>query len=388
MFVKSVLSSRVNGVPPSGIRKFFDIAALMKDVVSLGIGEPDFVTPEHVTEAGITALRHGETHYTGNSGIPQLRNAISANIKKLYGVEYDPQEEVLVTVGVSEALSLVMQAIVDPGDEVIIPTPAFVAYVPTVILCGGKAVELVCTVENDFQIDPAALEAAITPRTKAILLGYPNNPTGAVMSRELLLKVAQIAEKHDLVVISDEVYDRLVYGVKHVCFAGLPGMRKRTITLQGFSKAYAMTGWRLGYACGPAEILGGMRKIHQYLIMSAPTVAQWAGVEALEKGEPDVLRMVAEYDRRRKVMLKGFNDIGLKCFEPKGAFYMFPNVTVSGLKSEAFCDALLNEEHVAVIPGPAFGAAGEGYVRACYATSMEKIEEALTRIQRFMRRHG
>lgn len=386
--MKNVLAQRIVSVPPSGIRKFFDIAATMKDVISLGIGEPDFVTPPAITEAGIRSLQQGETHYTSNSGILELRQAISDNVARLYGVRYDPESEILITVGVSEALHLAMSALIDPGDEVIIPTPCFVAYAPAVVFAGGVPVNLCTRVENGFQTSAADIARAITPRTKAILLGYPNNPTGAVMSVERLLEIAHLAQERDLLVISDEIYDRLVYGVEHTCFASLPGMRERTVVLQGFSKAYAMTGWRLGYAVGPAEIIAGMRKMHQYIIMSAPTPAQYAALEALRSGEPDVQRMRAEYDRRRKVVVAGLNAIGLTCCEPHGAFYAFPSIRASGMTSDEFANRLLEEEHVALIPGTAFGACGEGFVRISYATSLEKIEEALERMRRFMERHG
>ena len=385
--MRSYVSNRVNTVPPSGIRKFFDIAATMKDVISLGIGEPDFVTPEPILKAGIASLQRGETKYTSNSGILELRQNLSKHLQKLYGVSYDA-EELLITVGVSEALYLALTAILDHGDEVIVPEPCFVAYTPEVIFAGGKPITVHTTVADQFQVSAAAIEAAITSRTKAILIGYPNNPTGAVMSRERLIEISQIAEKHDLIVISDEIYDRLVYGFDHVCFASLPNMRARTITLGGFSKDYAMTGWRIGYAGGPAEIISAMRKIHQYTIMSAPTTAQRAAMEALANGNDHVTKMVNEYDRRRKLIVGGFNNLGLDCFEPKGAFYTFPSIARSGMNENEFCEKLLQEEQVAVIPGSAFGESGKGFVRACYATSYEKIEQALTRIERFMRRHG
>jgi aminotransferase len=385
--MRSYVSNRVNTVPPSGIRKFFDIAATMKDVISLGIGEPDFVTPEPILKAGIASLQRGETQYTSNSGILELRQNLSKHLQKLYGVSYDA-EELLITVGVSEALYLALTAILDHGDEVIVPEPCFVAYTPEVIFAGGKPITVPTTVADQFQVAASAIEAAITSRTKAILIGYPNNPTGAVMSRERLIEISQIAEKHDLIVISDEIYDRLVYGFDHVCFASLPNMRARAITLGGFSKDYAMTGWRIGYAGGPAEIISAMRKIHQYTIMSAPTTAQRAAMEALANGNDHVTKMVNEYDRRRKLIVGGFNNLGLDCFEPKGAFYTFPSIARSGMNENEFCEKLLQEEQVAVIPGSAFGESGKGFVRACYATSYEKIEQALTRIERFMRRHG
>ncbi len=386
--MRDFISERVRLVPPSGIRKFFDISATMTDVISLGIGEPDFVTPQPIIQAGIRALEAGHTHYTSNSGTVELRQAIARYIERLYGIHYDPESEILVTVGVSEALYLVMNAIVNPGDEVIVPQPCFVSYAPEVTFAGGVPVVIDTFVEEEFQVTGAAVEAAVTPRTKAILIGYPNNPTGAVMSRERLLEIAAVAERHDLLVISDEIYDRLVYGVEHVHFATLPGMRPRTVVLGGFSKSHAMTGWRLGYALGPAELIAAMRKIHQYTIMSAPTVAQIAVAETIDQVEQEVERMRAEYDRRRRLMVDGFNSLGLRCFEPRGAFYAFPNVSASGLDEQTFAEMLLREERVAVIPGTAFGASGAGFVRACYATAYEKIEEALERIQRFMQRHG
>ena len=380
------LARKMDNLKPSGIRKFFDIVATMKDVISLGIGEPDFTTPRPVIEAGILSLNHGETHYTSNAGILEVRKAVSNQIDKLYGVSYDPVSEVLLTVGVSEALYLTMNALLDPGDEVIIPTPCFVAYQAEVMLAGGVPVEIAGRMEDDFDLNLGALKAAITPRTKMIFIGYPSNPTGAVASRQTLLEVAKLAEQHDLIVVSDEIYDRLVYGVEHVCFAALPNMRSRTITLGGFSKAYAMTGWRIGYVCAPADILQGLTRIHQYTIMSAPTMAQYAALEALRSGEDFVKEMVTEYDRRRRLIVDGFNHIGLPTFEPKGAFYAFPKVSVTGLDDETFANRLLAEEKVAVVPGNAFGAGGEGFVRACYATSYNQIEEALRRIERFARR--
>ncbi len=386
--MRNFVSQRVQSIPPSGIRRFFDIAATMDDVISLGIGEPDFVTPEPLLRAGIASLEAGQTHYTSNSGLIELREALSEHLNRLYGVHYDAEKEILITVGVSEALYLALNAILDPGDEVIVPEPCFVSYVPEVVLAGGKAVTIATHVEHHFQVTAAAIGAAITPRTKALLLSYPNNPTGAVMSRERLLEIAKVAEKHDLLVLSDEIYDRLVYGVEHVCFASLPGMRERTITLGGFSKDYAMTGWRIGYAAAPADILAAMRKIHQYTIMSAPTMAQVAALAALKEGEPFVKEMVAEYDRRRRLIVNGLNELGLPTFEPLGAFYAFPSITASGMDENTFAEALLQEERVAVVPGTAFGASGAGFVRASYATSYEKIEEALERIARFMRRHG
>ncbi len=384
--MKHSLSQRIEAIPPSGIRRFFDIAATMQDVLSLSIGEPDFVTPDVVRRAGIASIERGETKYTSNSGTVELRRGLSAHLAKMYQVSYDAEKEILVTVGVSEALHCAMLATIDPGDEVIVPEPCFVAYKPSVQFCGGTPVVVDTHVENDFQVTAEAIERAITPRTKAILIGYPNNPTGAVMSRENLIQVAQVAEKYNLLVFSDEIYDRLVYGVEHVCFAGLPGMRDRTILLGGFSKDYAMTGWRVGYVCANPEILGAIRKAHQYIIMSAPTMGQVAALEALLHAEADVQDMVRSYDQRRQVIVAGFNSIGLPTFTPRGAFYAFPDIRRTGLTSEQFCEKLILEEHVAVVPGSAFGASGEGFARVAYAASMANIEEALTRIDRFVKR--
>jgi aminotransferase len=386
--MRDFVARRIAAVPPSGIRRFFDIAATMDDVISLGIGEPDFVTPKEILEAGVRSLEKGETHYTSNSGILELRQAIAENLAHLYGVTYEPRSEILVTVGVSEALYLALTAVLDPGDEVIVPTPCFVAYQPEIVFAGGVAVPLRTQVQDEFQARAPAVEALITPRTKALLIGYPNNPTGAVMSRENLQALAALAEKHDLLVISDEIYDRLVYGGhQHVCFAALAGMRERTITLGGFSKDYAMTGWRIGYAASPAPLLAEMRKIHQYTIMSSPTTAQVAAIEAIRNGEGHVRAMVSEYDRRRRLIVSGLNELGLPTFEPRGAFYAFPSIAATGMDDETFAESLLQEERVAVVPGSAFGADGN-HVRCSYATAYERIEEALERIRRFMRRHG
>jgi aminotransferase len=383
------LSKRVAGLKPSGIRKFFDIAATMKEVISLGIGEPDFTTPRPILEAGMRSLRAGETHYTSNAGKLELRQAVADHLNRLYHVQYDPQHEILMTVGVSEALYLVMNALLDPGDEVIIPTPCFVSYQAEVILAGGVPVEIPSRAEDNFQLDPEQIRSSITPRTKVIFVGYPNNPTGAVASRQVLIEVTRIAEEHNLLIISDEIYDRLVYDHQHVCVPALDeATQNRTILLGGFSKDYAMTGWRIGYACGPSDIIKGMVRIHQYTIMSAPTTAQDAALSALAEGEKHVQKMLAEYDRRRRLMVGGFNKLGLTTFEPHGAFYAFPNVAASGMDDETFAETLLREEHVAVVPGNAFGPGGEGFVRCCYATAYEQIEEALRRVERFMNRHG
>jgi aminotransferase len=386
--MRNFISQKVESVPPSGIRRFFDIAATMQDVISLGIGEPDFVTPSNILQAGIKSLADGDTHYTSNSGTAELRRAISGYIARLYGLEYNPDSEILVTVGVSEALYLIMTAILDAGDEVIVPEPCFVAYMPEVTLAGGTPVAVATRFEDNFEVSAEAIAAAITPRTKAILIGYPSNPTGAVMPRHKLEAIASLAEKHDLLVISDEIYDRLVYGQPHTQFASLPGMRDRTVVLSGFSKSHAMTGWRIGYAAGPKDMVAAMRKVHQYTIMSAPTTAQAAALEAILSAEPDVHMMVEEYDRRRKLIVSGFNALGLTCFEPRGAFYAFPRITASGMSETDFAEHLLQEERVAMIPGSAFGDSGIGYCRASYATAYEKIEEALVRLRRFMDRHG
>jgi aminotransferase len=386
---RQYLADRVATLKPSGIRKFFDIVATMQDVISLGIGEPDFTTPEPIIQAGVHSLQAGETHYTSNAGLLELREHICAHLHRLHGVTYDPQGGILITVGVSEALYLAMTAILNPGDEVIIPTPCFVSYQAEVLLAGGVPVEIPSRLENNFQLDPDEIRAAITPKTKAIFVGYPSNPTGAVAERETLTEVAKIAEEHNLLVISDEIYDRLVYGFQHVCVPALDeSIKRRTVLLGGFSKDYAMTGWRIGYACGPVEIIRGLVRIHQYTIMSAPTTAQDAALEAMEGGERYVQEMVAEYDRRRKLLVSGLNRLGLQTFEPRGAFYAFPNIQASGMDDETFAEALLKEEGVAVVPGNAFGPGGDGFVRACYATAYEKIEQALQRMERFMGRHG
>jgi aminotransferase len=386
--MRDMISERVRVVPPSGIRRFFDIAATMEDVISLGIGEPDFNAPAMIAQATAQAVADGDVHYTSNSGTVELRRAIARHVERLYGVQYDPETEILVTVGVSEALYLALTAILNPGDQVLVPEPCFVAYAAGVTLTGGMPVTVPTTVHERFQVTADVLEAAITPRTKALLIGYPNNPTGAVLSRERMAEIAGLAKRRNLLVLSDEIYDRLVYGTQHTCFSSLPDMRERTIVLQGFSKAYAMTGFRVGYALAPAPLLAAMRKVHQYMIMSAPTIGQHAALTALDSGEEAVKEMVAEYDRRRRLIVNGLNEIGLTCFEPQGAFYAFPSIGVSGMDDEAFAERLLQEERVAVVPGSAFGASGGGFVRCSYATAYEQIEEALERIRRFMRRHG
>ena len=385
---RDFIATRVAELKPSGIRKFFDIVATMDDVISLGIGEPDFTTPSPILEAGIQALKKGETHYTSNAGIFELREAIADQLEEKYRVKYDPEGEIVVTVGVSEALYLALTAIINPGDEIIIPTPCFVSYQAEVLLAGGVPVEVPGSLENKFQPTPELIEAAVTPRTKAIFIGFPNNPTGAVATRANLLAVAKIAEQHDLLVISDEIYDTLVYGVEHVCFASLPGMKERTIILGGFSKSYAMTGWRVGYAAAPAGILSGLVRIHQYTVMSAPSVSQFAALAAIQLGAEHAEEMRLKYDRRRKLIVGGLNEIGLETFLPEGAFYAFPKITCTGLDDEVFAQNLLAEEKVAVVPGSAFGAGGAGFVRCSYATNYNKIEQALEKIDSFVKRCG
>jgi aminotransferase len=382
------LSDKVRSLKPSGIRRFFDMLAEMKDVISLTIGEPDFTTPEPITRAAIASLEAGETHYTANGGMIELREAIVADLEARYRVSYQPRTELIITVGASEAVDAALRAICDPGDEVIYHEPSFVAYAPCITLAGGVPVPIATGDETDFRITASQLEAAITPRTKALFLGYPNNPTGAVLDRADLEEIAEVVERHDLLVISDEIYERLVYGGhEHVPFSALPGMRERTVLIGGFSKSYAMTGWRIGWVAAPAELMVGIAKVHQYGIMCAPTVAQFAALEALRIGEPFVLEMQAEYDRRRQLMTRRLNQIGLLCFEPRGAFYCFPNIARTGMDDETFAQELLREERVAVVPGTAFGPSGADHVRVCYATSYEELVEALDRIERFVKRH-
>jgi len=359
----------------------------MHDVISLGVGEPDFDTPPTIVDAGVRALKAGRTHYTSNFGTIELRRALSAHLERRYGVSYDPERELLITVGASEAVDLALRSTCDPGDEVVLHEPSYVSYVPAITFAGGIVRFVSTRLEDDFALEPADVEAAITPRTKALFLGYPCNPTGAVLPPDVQDELAAIAVRHDLLVYSDEIYDRLAYGTyHHRAMSALPGMRERTILMGGFSKAYAMTGWRVGYLAAPAHILEGIVKVHQYTIMSAPTAAQDAALEAIVNGEADIERMLAEYDRRRRLLVDGFNAIGLETFEPRGAFYSFPRITSTGFSSDEFARRLLEDERVAVVPGEAFGPSGEGHVRACYATSYEALEEALTRIGRFVER--
>lgn len=379
------ISPVVQAIPPSGIRRFFDIAAEMEDVISLGVGEPDFVTPWSIRESCVYGLEQGYTSYTANRGLLELREEICALQKRNFNIDYDPKTNVLVTVGVSEALDIAMRAILTPGDEILIPEPCYVSYKACASLAGAVPVAVPAKIENNFSITPADLEAHVTHKTKALLIGYPNNPTGAILTKEQLMDIANFAQEHDLIVISDEIYGDLTYGgERHVCFAGLPGMKDRTILLNGFSKAYAMTGWRIGYAMSNPAIISAMTKIHQYTMLCAPITAQIAAVEALRHGEKYMKKMVSEYDKRRRLIYDGLTNAGLKCFEPKGAFYIFPDITSTGLTSEEFAEQLLMKEHVALVPGTAFGQCGEGYVRCSYATSVTKISEAIARIEHFV----
>jgi aminotransferase len=384
----SRIARAVEAIPPSGIRRFFDLVAELPDVISLGVGEPDFVTPWRVRETAVYRLEHGRTTYTANRGLPALCEALADHLRRRAGVEYDPVSQILVTTGVSEALDLALRAMLEPGDEVIVPEPCYVAYVPCVRLAGGVPVALPTRAEDGFVPRADELERLVTPRTRAILINYPNNPTGASFERPALLALAAVAARHDLVVLTDEVYDRLVYDGAHVAFASLPGMADRTILLNGFSKAYAMTGWRVGYAAGPADLIGAMTKIHQYTALCANRTAQEAAIEALKHGERDVEAMVEAYDLRRRLIVQGFNEFGLPCHLPQGAFYAFPSVAPTGLSSEEFAERLLREGRVAVVPGEAFGAAGAGHVRCSYAYALDQIEEALARIGRFVRSLG
>ncbi len=382
------VSPRVQAVPPSGIRRFFDLIAQTKGVISLGVGEPDFVTPWHIREACFYSLEKGYTMYTSNAGLPELREEIAAYMARRYRVNYNPANEILVTVGASEAIDLALRAVIESDDEVLVPEPSFVAYKPGAIFAGGKAVVVETRASNLFRLTATDLQRKITPRSKVLILNYPNNPTGAVMTRSDLEAVAQVARQHNLLVISDEIYSELTYEGEHTCLAALPGMWERTIVLNGFSKAFAMTGWRVGYALGPAPIIEAMHKIHQYGIMCASTMGQKAAVEALRNGEEEMRKMVRQYDRRRRIIVNGFNKMGLSCFEPQGAFYAFPSISTTGMTSEDFSEKLLQEEKVAVVPGIAFGDCGEGYIRCSYASSIENINEALRRIELFINRHG
>ena len=378
------IAKRVTELKPSGIRKFFDIVNEMKDAISLGVGEPDFDTPWHIRDEGIYSLEKGRTFYTSNSGLKELRSEISRYVEASQGVRYDPLSEILVTVGGSEAIDLACRALLNPGDEVIIPEPSYVSYVPCAVMAGGKAVTLDLKEENEFRLQPEELEEAITDRTKILVLPYPNNPTGAIMEKEDLERIADLIIKNDIYLISDEIYSELSYKEKHVSIISLPGMRERTIYINGFSKAYAMTGWRLGYACGPALILKEMTKLHQFCIMCAPTTSQYAAIEALRHGQRDVDEMREAYNGRRRFLMNEFKEMGLKCFEPYGAFYVFPCIKEFGMSSEDFCTELLRRKKVAVVPGTAFGECGEGFVRISYAYSIDNLKVALGRIREFI----
>lgn len=381
----TVLNQKVQAIKPSGIRRFFDIANEMDNVISLSIGEPDFTTPWHVREEGIRSLEDGKTWYSPNRGFIELRQEISRWLKRHYHVNYNDKEEILVTVGGSEAIDLCLRSLISPGDEVLIPEPSFVCYVPLTEMAGGVPVVLETKAEDRFRITPEALRAKITPKTKLLILPYPNNPTGAVMRREHLEAIAEVVRENDLMVLSDEIYSALTYGdTNHVTFSAIDGMWERTIVVNGFSKAFAMTGWRLGYAVGPAQIIKAMTKLHQYGIMSAPTTAQYAAIEALKNGDEDIVYMREQYDMRRRLVVDGFNSMGLTCFEPEGAFYVFPCIKKTGLTSEEFCERLLYEERVAVVPGSAFGDCGEGFVRISYAYSLENLKIAMERLSRFV----
>jgi aminotransferase len=381
------ISKRANKLSPSGIRKFFDLLSGMEGIISLGVGEPDFPTPWHIREAAIESIEQGQTMYTSNSGTPELRKELARHLLQCYGVSYDPTSELLITVGVSEALDLAMRAILDPGDEVIHPDPSFVAYNSSIILAEGIPVAIPTFEETNFEIHAADIERHINRKTRAILLGYPSNPTGATMSRHKLAEIAELAKSRNLTVISDEIYAKLVYGEEHTCFSSLSGIKDHTILLGGFSKAYAMTGWRIGYAAAPKDIIAAMTKIHQYTMMCASTMGQVAALEALRSDQDCVKEMVEDYNRRRLVIIKGLCNIGLSCFEPKGAFYAFPSIRCTGLSSEQFAEKLLAEEKVAVVPGSAFGICGEGHVRCCYATALDDIQEALKRMDRFVKKY-
>lgn len=378
------LRPEVEHMPPSGIREFFDLTLGMEGVVTLGVGEPDFATPWKICDAVVDSLRRGQTSYTSNYGLMELREAIAEDLGMRWGVDYDPAAELIVTMGVSEAMDVAMRALLSPGDEVVVPEPCYVSYKACVSMAGGKPVVVPCTVEHDFRPQVSDLEAAITPRTRGLIIGYPNNPTGTVMSREDLLQIARLAEKHDLFVVSDEIYAHLTYDGEHTCFASLPGMRERTILMNGFSKAYAMTGWRIGFTAAPSDLIEGMVRIHAYTALSAPISGQIGAIEALQHCEREMHEMVRDYDQRRRVFIKGLNDIGLPCFEARGAFYAFPSIAHTGLTSKQFSKALLYDEKVAAVPGTAFGDCGEGYLRCTYAQSMDNLKEALVRMERFL----
>ncbi len=385
--MRNPLNETIAAIPPSGIRKFFDIVSEMKDAISLGVGEPDFDTPWHIREEGIYSLEKGRTFYTANAGLKELRVGIAGYLQRRCSVSYDPDKEILVTVGGSEAIDIAMRAMLDPGDEVLVPQPSFVSYVPCAVLAGGVAVPIELEEKDEFRLTPEKLLEKITPKTKILVLPFPNNPTGAIMTREDLEPIAEIVKERDLFVISDEIYSELTYGGEdHVSIASLPGMRERTVLINGFSKAFAMTGWRLGYVCAPETILKQLLKIHQFAIMCAPTTSQYAAIDAINNSDEDVAKMRESYDQRRRYLLHAFEEMNLACFEPLGAFYMFPSIKRFGMTSDEFATRLLREEKVAVVPGTAFGDSGEGYLRVSYAYSLKSLKEALGRINRFVDR--
>lgn len=385
MILEDMILDNVKNMPPSGIRKYFDIINEMDDVISLGVGEPDFVTPWNVTEAGIYSLEKGHTHYSSNAGFIELRNEISKYLYRRFNLSYNPIDEIIVTVGGSEGIDIALRALVGPGDEVIVPEPSFVAYKGCTAFTGATAKVINLKAENEFKLTPKELEEAITPRTKVVIIPFPNNPTGAIMTREELAGIVEVLKDKNIIAISDEIYSELCYGEKHVSIASFPEMKDKTLVINGFSKSYAMTGWRLGYLCGHPTLIEQMKKIHQYAIMSSPTTAQYAAIEALKHGDESVEKMTREYNRRRRVLVDGFRKMGLECFEPLGAFYVFPSIQSTGITSDEFCEQLLISEKVLTIPGNAFGECGEGFIRACYASSMENIIEALKRIERFVK---
>lgn len=385
--IKSFVADKVKDMPPSGIRKFFDVVNEMKGAISLGVGEPDFETPWHIREEGIYSLEKGRTVYTANAGLIELREEICNYLHRRYNLNYTAKTQTLVTVGASEGIDLAIRAIVNPGDEILVPEPSFVSYKPCVVMAGGIPVVIATQAKNQFRLTPEELEEHITPKTKAIIFPYPNNPTGAVMEKEDLEKIVNILRNKNILIISDEIYSELTYTDNHVSIASFPDMYEKTVVLNGFSKAYAMTGWRMGYAAGPADIIEAMTKIHQYCIMCAPTLSQYSGIEALRNGDRDVLDMVKAYNTRRKLMVNSFRDMGLDCFEPLGAFYVFPSIQKTGLTTDEFVAKLLEEEMVAVVPGNAFGDCGEGFIRCSYAYSVDNLNEALKRIRKFVKKY-
>jgi aminotransferase len=382
--MKDYLAPLVRELKPSGIRRFFDLVAGSKDIISLGVGEPDFVTPWHVREACVYSLEHGRTTYTHNAGLPELREEIALYLHNSFQLKYEPMSEVIVTVGGSEAIDLALRALIEPGDEVLIPEPSYISYSPIASIAGGKPVGIETFARDNFKLMPEALQAKITPRSKVLILCYPSNPTGGIMGYEDMLPIAKIVEENDLIVITDEIYAELTYGRKHVSFASLPGMKDRTILVSGFSKAFAMTGWRMGYACGHPDLIGAMLKIHQYTVMCAPIMGQIAAIEALRNGLEEKDHMVESFNQRRRLVVRGFREIGLECHEPQGAFYAFPSIASTGLSSEVFAERLLREAKVAAVPGHVFGLGGEGFIRCSYATSVEQLNEALNRIGEFV----